>query len=98
MVLSLKTLRILALLEGISTLVLFGISMPLKYFFDSPESIRPVGMAHGVLFIAYCTWVIIVAFQGKWKIGKTFWALAASLVPVGTFIADYYLFKEKKAK
>ncbi len=91
-----KILKLLAVLEGISTLVLFGISMPLKYFFEQPESIRPVGMAHGVLFIAYCVWVIIVALQQKWKISKTFWALAASLVPIGTFIADAKLFKVEK--
>ncbi len=90
-----KILKLLAILEGISTIVLFGISMPLKYFFDRPESLRAVGMTHGILFIAYCVWVIIVAFQFKWKFSKTFWALAASLVPLGTFVADYKLFKQE---
>ena len=91
----LKILRIFALLEGISTVVLFGISMPLKYMFDQPASVRPVGMAHGILFLAYCFWVLLVAYQMKWKKAEIFWSLVASLFPLGTFIADYQIFKKK---
>jgi integral membrane protein len=90
----LKILRTLAVLEGVSTLVLFGIAMPMKYLFNNPAAIRPVGMAHGILFIAYCMWVLIEARSSKWLLPKTAWALAASLVPFGTFVADYKLFKK----
>lgn len=90
-----KTLRVLALLEGISTIVLFGVSMPLKYFFDEPGSIRPVGMTHGILFIFYCLWVLFVAYKMNWKKTEIFWSLLASLFPLGTFVADYQIFKKK---
>ncbi len=88
-----KILRLLAILEGISTLVLFGYSMPMKYIYSDLTTLRPVGMIHGILFIAYCIWVIIVARESKWKSSKTFWALFASLFPLGTFVADYKLFR-----
>ena len=48
---SLSILRLLAFLEGVSFLVLLGIAMPLKYYYNKPEFVKIVGMAHGVLFV-----------------------------------------------
>lgn len=90
---NINRLRVLGLLEGISYLLLLGVCMPLKYIANIPEPTSYVGMAHGVLFIGYCIWVLIVAFELKWKLNKAFWALVASLLPFGTFVADAKLFK-----
>ena len=45
-------LRILGYVEGVSTLLLFGVAMPLKYAADMPEAVTIVGMVHGILFMA----------------------------------------------
>lgn len=45
-----RILRIVALIEGVSFLVLLGIGMPLKYLADIPAAVRITGWAHGVLF------------------------------------------------
>ena len=60
-------LRLLAYLEGISFLVLIGIGMPLKYVFALPEPNLYIGMIHGLLFIAYCTWVMILKADEQWS-------------------------------
>jgi integral membrane protein len=86
-------LRILAIAEGISYL-LFALTMPIKYMLDNPMPNKIVGMAHGVLFIAYCLWVIFVAFEKKWTFKTTLLAGFASLIPFGTFIADSKIFKK----
>ena len=49
MKLSVRQFKIVAILEGVSFLVLLGIAMPLKYVFDLPASTQVVGMAHGIL-------------------------------------------------
>lgn len=49
---------------------------------------RIVGMAHGVLFVAYIFLLIQVALELRWKFGKVVLAFVASLVPFGTFYAD----------
>ncbi|ELR70795.1 membrane protein YdzA [Fulvivirga imtechensis AK7] len=67
--------------------------MPLKYGWNIPGPTFYAGMAHGVLFIGYCLWVVIVAIQLKWTITKVFWALIASLLPFGPFVADRKLFR-----
>ena len=64
---NLQILKLWAILEGISYLLLFGVSMPLKRIYNIPEPNFFVGMAHGVLFIAYCLWVLIVAREEKWN-------------------------------
>ena len=46
----LKRLRLLSFTEGVSTLLLFGVAMPLKYLWDMPMAVRIVGMIHGALF------------------------------------------------
>ena len=85
---NLGLLRIIGLLEGISYLLLLGIAMPLKYFAKMPEFIYPTGLAHGLLFTLYVIFVLIVAWQLKWKLVTIFLALLASLLPFGTFVAD----------
>jgi len=90
---NLGLLRIIGMLEGISYLVLLGIAMPLKYIWDMPEFIYSTGMAHGLLFVLYVFFVLLVGYQLKWSLRKCFWALLASLVPFGTFIADKKLFR-----
>ncbi len=95
---NLGRLRLLAILEGISYLLLLGVCMPLKYVWKIPEPTYPVGMAHGVLFVAYCVWVIVVAVERKWSLVKISWALLASLLPFGTFVADAKIFKPEMEK
>jgi len=86
-------LRITALLEGLSFLILLGVAMPLKYMYDKPEMVKIVGMAHGVLFIAYIMLVVIVREKMNWNFKQTAIALIASILPFGTFYADKKLFK-----
>src|SRR5688572_29463477 len=88
----LKLLRITGFVEGISYLVLLGIAMPLKYGMGIPEPNYLIGMAHGVLFIAYIILVLVVANQKRWKFSVIAWALIASLLPFATFIADRKIF------
>lgn len=85
---SLKILRHLAIWEGVSYLLLVGICVPLKYVFDIPEPTHPVGLAHGVLFVAYCIMVLVVTLKYKWNFKTFFLAGLASLLPFGTFVAD----------
>lgn len=87
-------LRLLAILEGISYLLL-AITVPLKYWYDMGMPNRIVGMAHGVLFIAYCIWVVVYGREVKWKLSTIAWSLLASIIPLGTFIADAKIFKKE---
>ena len=90
---SIYSLRLLGNIEVISYLLLLGIAMPMKYFFGFPMAVKIVGMAHGVLFIAYC---LLLAFQmraNKWNLLFGIYLFVATLIPFGTFVTDRKLSK-----
>jgi integral membrane protein len=80
--------RWVAWLEGGSFLVLLLIAMPLKYLAHEPLAVRIVGMAHGVLFLAYIAMLIQVAIEHDWPKSKVALAFGASLIPFGPFLFD----------
>jgi len=93
-----QLLRITGFIEGISYLVLFAITMPLKYMYNTPQPNIYVGMIHGVLFTLYVVLVIVVAYQKRWKFMISFWALFASILPFATFVADAKIFRRADEK
>lgn len=82
-----------AVLEGISVLLLYFVAMPLKYFMNLPALVKPIGSAHGVLFILYVVLVLIVGLQRKWTFGIILISWVLSLLPFGTFYAEKKCFK-----
>lgn len=84
----LNVFRLTAVLEGISYLALFAVSMPLKYLAEIPEPNKYIGYAHGFLFIAYIVLAIVFWMEKKWSIKRLFVMVIASLLPFGTFYMD----------
>ena len=80
----LKILAGLAILEGISY-ISFGITMPIKYWLHWPLPNYIVGMVHGLLFIAYCLWVLICHIKYKKENAFFIFGCIMSLIPFGTF-------------
>lgn len=48
----------------------------------------PIGMAHGILFIAYAYLAFALKSKQGWSWKDLFWIELASLLPFGTFIAE----------
>lgn len=94
----LRRLRILGTVEGISTLVLFFVAMPLKYLAGLPLAVTIVGTLHGVLFLALCGMFVL----GVSRIPISPWLAAAGIVgavlPGGPFVVDRRLARVPKCK
>lgn len=81
-------LRVLALTEGVSFLILLGVAMPLKYFGGMPLAVKIFGWAHGVLFVALC-WVLLkVTIEERWPLARSAMVFVAALLPFGPFVID----------
>ncbi|MET0758998.1 MAG: DUF3817 domain-containing protein [Flavobacterium sp.] len=86
----LRFFKIIAILEGISYLVLF-----FNMLFIKPSNLAlyktllyPIGMSHGVLFILYVLLAFLLKNAQKWNF-KTFGIiLVASLLPFATFYIE----------
>lgn len=83
-----QTFKKLAIAEGISFLIILGITMPLKYIMNYGMPNKIIGMIHGALFIYYVIAVFLVKNQYKWNAKETFIALLASIIPFGTFYVE----------
>ena len=95
---ALKHFRTIALVEGISFLILLFVAMPLKYMADKPMAVKYVGWAHGVLFILYVLLGLRAAKAEGWTFKFCVEAFIASLVPFGTFILDRKLRAPSKSE
>ena len=87
----LRAFRIIALFEGVTTLLLFLLAMPLKYAFDQPALVPPIGALHGAAWVLYV--VAMVACLPGQRFGLMGWlrTFIAALFPFGTFLNDPYL-------
>jgi integral membrane protein len=91
---ALRQLRLVALLEGTSFLVLLFIAMPLKYLADLPLAVRIVGSAHGGLFLAFLVGLYRAGRARRWPLRRSAIAFVSSIVPFGTFMFDPSLRRE----
>ena len=74
---------------GTWALLLTG--MFLKYVTTTTElGVRVFGMAHGVVFIAYCLTTVVVAVDQRWSRGRLLLGLMSSVPPFVTVAFDRY--------
>ncbi len=90
------SLRLIAILEGISYLALVFVAMPMKYLQNDTSLMRPAGMLHGWLFVLYVLLILLAHFQLRWGFRITVINLILSLVPFGTFYAERKYFRSKE--
>ncbi|AWM15023.1 hypothetical protein DI487_14945 [Flavobacterium sediminis] len=85
-----KLFKIVAFLEGISLLVLFSNMLVVKQMnLDLYKSLLfPVGMAHGLLFLAYIALATMFKIEQNWDFKKYFIICIASVLPFGTFYIE----------
>ena len=53
-----------------------------------PMAVKITGWIHGVLFILYIAAVLLAIKAMRWNWFSVLVALAASLIPIGTFVLD----------
>lgn len=72
-------------IEGYSYLPPLLVAMPLKYLADIPIAVRIMGSIHGILFIAFMYYIILMIAQKRLTILNAFYSFVLSLIPFGTF-------------
>jgi integral membrane protein len=87
-------LRVVALLEGVSFLLLLGVGMPLKYWAGVPMAVKLTGWLHGLLFILFCIALARAVAATRWSAPRTSVVFVSSLLPFGTFLIDRMLRQE----
>ena len=90
----LRQLRLVALLEGLSFVLLLFVAMPLKYLAELPVAVRIVGSVHGLLFLVFVGALYRVVLEYGWPARRWLAAFVSSVVPFGTLVFDRTLKRE----
>lgn len=86
---SIGRLRIISFLEGISLVILLGITMPLKYTMNMHQLSFIAGMVHGVLFLLFLLLLLSASIEHRWKFGRVMTIVFFScLIPFGFLYTD----------
>ncbi|MFT5523335.1 MAG: integral membrane protein [Pirellulaceae bacterium] len=93
---SIGRLRFIALLEGVSFILLLGIAMPLKYLANMEFAVKICGSVHGGLFIVFCVALFAAASAASWSLLRTLLIFGSSLIPFGPFLIDPSLRRDEQ--
>jgi len=93
-----RTFRYIGVLEGITTLALFLVAMPAKYWLGYPALVPPIGMIHGVAFIGYLVAMVICLWGRSFSARDWARTTLASFIPFGTFLNDGFLKRKQLAE
>ena len=83
--------RVMAIIAGIMSLLLWFVYMPVKYIFDAPElhsSIIWIPMVHGYLYPIYILTAIQFVTKARWPIMKMLGLILAGTLPVASLLAE----------
>jgi integral membrane protein len=86
--------RLVALLEGVSYILLLFIAVPIKYWGEDEQWVKLLGMPHGILFVSYIIFVFLIKENEKWGMKDLGIVLLASILPFGTFYVDWKYLKK----
>jgi integral membrane protein len=87
----LRMLRLMGMVEGTSTLLLFGVAMPLKYVAGLPMAVTIVGAVHGLLFLALAMTSLIAIERVPIGGALGLAGIVGAVVPFGPFVVDIWL-------
>ena len=88
----LNSFRVVSLLEGLSYLLILSVTLGAV----SREFVFPLGMAHGVLFIAYLLISLRASHKAGWSLVTWLLLFLASIIPFAFLAVEMFLLRQAK--
>jgi len=88
---TIKRYRVMAIISGIMSLLLWFVYMPIKYLFDLPDlhsAIVWIPMVHGYLYPIYILTALQFSMKARWPLMKMLGLIIAGTLPVASLIAE----------
>lgn len=95
---SLRNLRIMAMIEATTLVLLVFVAVPLKHLGGMPAAVKWLGPVHGVAFVAYLWLVVTSAASGAWQRSEIVRLTVAAIVPFGGFLNVAWLARKRTAR
>ena len=88
---SLARFRVMAIIAGVMSLLLWFVDLPVAYLFNNPEwkaAVAWIPFVHGWVYFAYVIVALQFSVKAKWPISKILWLLLAGTLPGASLIAE----------
>ena len=83
--------RVMAIMAGIMSLLLWFIDLPVVYLFDNADwkaAVAWIPFVHGWVYLAYVLAALQFSVKAHWPVRKILWLLLAGTLPVASLIAE----------
>ncbi len=88
---SLARFRVMAIIAGVMSLLLWFVDLPVAYLFNNPDwkaAVAWIPFVQGWVYFAYVIVALQFSVKAKWPIRKILWLLLAGTLPVASLIAE----------
>jgi integral membrane protein len=93
----LRRLRLAALVEGVTLVLLVLVAVPAKHLFGVPALTKVMGPVHGLAFVGYVWMLLATVSGGSWRLGEILRLMTAAFVPFGAFHSTRLLRRKEAA-
>ena len=83
--------RVMALIAGVMSLLLWFVYLPVKYLLDNRDllsNVMWIPMAHGYLYPVYVLTAIQFAVKAKWSLMRMLGLILAGTLPIASIVAE----------
>ena len=86
-----KRFRIMAIVAGVMSILLWFVDLPVVYIFDNPNwkaAVAWIPFVHGWVYAAYVLVAIQFSVKAKWPMKKIIWLILAGTLPFASIAAE----------
>ena len=88
---AIKRFRIMALVAGVMSLLLWFVDLPVAYLFNNEDwkaKVEWIPFVHGWIYAVDVLTAIHFATQARWSFTKMLWLILAGTLPIASFAAE----------
>lgn len=88
---AIKRFRVMAIIAGVMSLLLWFVDLPVVYLLNNEEwksSVAWIPFVHGWVYALYVLTAIQFATKARWSLKKMIWLILAGTLPIASFAAE----------
>jgi len=88
---ALKRFRVMAIIAGVMSLLLWFVDLPVAYLLNNDDwksMVALIPFVHGWIYAVYVLTALQFATKARWSLKKTVWLILAGTLPIASFAAE----------
>ena len=88
---AIKRFRVMAVVAGVMSLLLWFVDLPVAYLFNNEDwkaKVEWIPRVHGLIYALYVLTALQFATKARWSYKKMLWLILAGTLPIASFAAE----------